>query len=75
MLLIRCVACKQKLFKYLKVGHGSVLRCYKERILKSHGMVKVNDEYRCPCGNVIGSDKPGFIQMRKGSFYFSGHKV
>ncbi|MFX0102446.1 MAG: hypothetical protein ACFFCS_22965 [Candidatus Hodarchaeota archaeon] len=75
MLVIKCAKCKKKLFQYLKIGKGHVLRCYKERISKIFHMVQDKDEYKCECGNVIGKDKPSHIQMRKGTFFYTGFKV
>lgn len=34
LLVIRCAACKNKLWKYDKIGKGEVLRCYKDRIVE-----------------------------------------
>lgn len=38
MLVIKCSACKRKLWKYDKVGQGQVLRCYKDRITKEYNL-------------------------------------
>jgi len=32
MMTTKCSACKQKLFKYYKIGPGQVLPCHKDRI-------------------------------------------
>lgn len=75
MLVIKCAKCKKKLFQYLKIGKGKVLRCYKERITKLYHVVQEKDEFKCECGNIIGKNKPTYIQMRKGSFFHRGFKV
>ena len=58
MLTIKCSACKQKLFKYHKIGRGSVLRCHKDRIHRGYGYAVQDGELVCGgCGRVIGRDK------------------
>lgn len=71
MLTIRCFKCKTKLFKYEKIGKGRLLHLWKERIVKDFS-VKENDLIKCPCGNIIGVDKKIYIQLKKGSFTYSG---
>lgn len=61
-IIIRCDACKQKIFKYKKVGRGHILRCYKSRILEDNAIYK-NGKVICPCGNEIGVDKGRYIKM------------
>jgi hypothetical protein len=34
VLILKCAACKKKLWKYDKIGPGEVLRCHKDRIIK-----------------------------------------
>ncbi|MHA1681917.1 MAG: hypothetical protein ACTSUE_13345 [Promethearchaeota archaeon] len=75
MLIIKCVKCKKKLFQYLKMGKGHVLRCYKVRISKKYELTLDGDAYKCSCGNIIGKDKPSYIQMRKDSFFHTGSKL
>nr|MDO8109651.1 hypothetical protein [Candidatus Sigynarchaeota archaeon] len=75
MLVIKCAACKTKLFRYLKIGKGEVLRCYNERIVKIYDLVQEGEDSKCPCGNIVGKNKPGYIQMRKGAFFYTGSKL
>ncbi len=76
MLVIRCAACKRKLWKYDKVGQGEVLRCHKARIEKVYGEEFVIAERKvyCPCGKEIGIDKGTFFKMIAKSFTASGTK-
>jgi hypothetical protein len=74
MLTIKCSRCKAKIFRYLKVGKGQVLRCYKNRILKDyseHDGTKV----LCRCGNFIGTEARNYIKMRRSAFFHTGTKV
>ncbi|MHA1371938.1 MAG: hypothetical protein ACTSWN_04755 [Promethearchaeota archaeon] len=75
MIIIKCASCNRKLFQYLKIGKGRILRCYKKRIMKIYDAFKEGEQWKCTCGNVFGSDKPGHIQMRKGTFYHRGSKL
>ncbi len=75
MLTIKCAACKQKLFKYHKIGQGSVLRCHKERIHRSYGCAVKEGELLCgDCGRVIGRDKGTYFGMDRGAFTATGTK-
>lgn len=49
MLTIKCAYCKTKLYKYLKIGKGKVLRCHKDRIKKIYNMPIIDGEdVKCP---------------------------
>ncbi|WP_462325791.1 hypothetical protein [Desulfoplanes sp.] len=75
MLTIRCATCRQKLWKYKKLGHGSVLRCHKDRIDKMLCSPAIKgDKICCPCGQTIGIDKGSFYKMIKKAFVHSGTK-
>ncbi|MCJ7602833.1 MAG: hypothetical protein MUO63_15215 [Desulfobulbaceae bacterium] len=37
VMLVKCAACKRKLWRYDKIGQGEVLRCHKDRIKKMYG--------------------------------------
>ena len=74
MLTIKCAGCKTKLWKYEKLGHGEVLRCYKKRIHKIYNIEKEENKIKCPCGNVIGIDKGGHIKMISKAFTYTGTK-
>ena len=75
MLIIKCSACKKKLWKYDKIGQGEVLRCHKNRITKEYmDMITVGDKIACACGNVIGIDKGTFYKMIAKAFTYSGTK-
>jgi hypothetical protein len=76
MLTIRCANCKAKLFKYVKLGKGHVLRCHKSRMDKLLDVVQEGDRLLCSkCGNTVGLDKGTYFSMAKGKFTFSGTKV
>ena len=71
MITIKCARCKRRLLRYAKMKRGRVLHCYKDRISKDW-TVRVGDEVRCECGNVIGVDEGRWIKMRQGSFIHTG---
>ena len=75
MLLLRCAACRKKLWRYDKIGKGEVLRCHKERIYRDYGACST-DGYKvmCICGNIVGIDKGSFYKMIDKAFTYSGTK-
>ena len=76
MLILRCAACKKKLWRYKKIGPGEVLRCHKERILKEFGnhAAKGHKIY-CRCGKELGIDKGTNYKMIAKAFTYSGTKL
>ena len=74
MLVLKCSACKQKLWRYDKIGSGEVLRCHKDRIKKIYTQVYKDDKIKCPCGKDIGIDKGPYIKMISNAFTYSGTK-
>ncbi len=74
MLVIRCAACKRKLWKYDKIGQGEVLRCHKDRIVRRYEARVTLDKIRCVCGKDIGIDKGSHIKMIAKAFTYSGTK-
>lgn len=75
MLVIRCAACRRKLWRYDKIGKGEVLRCHKGRIDKDYGnCLKEADKWNCLCGKSVGIDKGAFIKMNSAAFTCSGTK-
>ena len=74
MLVIKCAGCKAKLFKYDKIGHGAVLRCYKDKITKNYELKYKETEAVCKCGNIIGSNLGLCIKMNQSAFTYSGTK-
>ena len=74
MLTIKCAACKQKLWKYDKIGPGEVLRCHKDRITKSYVSIERNNKILCQCGKNIGIDKGRHIKMISKAFTYTGTK-
>ncbi len=61
MLIIRCAACKTKIWRYDKIGPGEVLRCHKSRIDKVYSELSVETgKLTCKCGKSIGIDKGSF---------------
>ena len=73
MLTIKCARCRGKLFRYLKLGEGRVLRCYKGRIKNDH-TVRNGRKVLCQCGNLIGIDEQKYIKMRPAAFFHTGTK-
>lgn len=74
MLVIKCSACKRKLWKYDKVGQGQVLRCYKDRITKEYNLEYQGENIICLCGKSIGIDKGSSIKMIRNAFIYTGTK-
>jgi hypothetical protein len=74
VLVLRCAACKNKLWKYDKIGPGEVLRCHKARITKKYIFTAQAQKIKCGCGKDIGIDKGSFIKMISKAFTYSGTK-
>lgn len=74
VLVIRCAACKKKLWKYDKIGPGAILRCHKARIVKKYSFTAGDRKIQCRCGKDIGIDKGHFIKMISKAFTYSGTK-
>lgn len=75
MLTIKCARCGKKVFKYLKIGQGKVLRCYRSRIKKDYSKSK-NNKIKCyKCDNVIGIDEENYIKMNQKEFTYTGTKI
>ena len=74
MLVIRCAACKTKLWKYDKIGPGEVLRCHKARISTKYTFTARDEKIQCGCGKEIGIDKGSYIKMISKAFTYSGTK-
>ena len=62
VMVIRCNKCNKKIFKYLKVGKGRLLRCFKDRIREDHA-VRKGQEVHCSCGNRVGRDEGDHIKI------------
>ena len=74
MLVIKCAACKRKLWKYDKIGSGEVLRCHKDRITRSYKVKQEEGRIKCLCGKDVGIDKGSYIKMIGRAFTYSGTK-
>ena len=74
MLILKCAACRKKLWRYDKIGPGEVLRCHKDRITRMFQPVAAEEKVRCSCGNPVGIDKGTFVKMIAGAFTYSGTK-
>jgi len=74
VLVLKCAACKRKLWKYDKVGYGEVLRCHKDRIIRTYAFTKENNKIKCLCRKDIGIDKGSYIKMIGKAFTYSGTK-
>lgn len=74
MLVIKCAACKKKLWKYDKIGQGEVLRCHKDRMTRVYDFKQVDDRITCPCGKDIGIDKGSYVKMIGKAFTYTGTK-
>ncbi len=68
IVIVRCPKCGNKVFKYLKVGRGRLLRCWKNRIISDYS-IHNGEEIRCSrCGNLIGIDEGEYIKMKHHMF-------
>jgi hypothetical protein len=74
VLILKCSACKKKLWSYDKIGPGEVLRCHKDRIKKIYGQLNADDKIKCSCGKDISIDKGTYIKMISKAFTYSGTK-
>lgn len=74
MLIVRCAACRRKLFRYRKIGKGEVLRCHKERITRLFEAEERDGRLWCPCGRAVGVDMGTRWNMLGGTFTYSGTK-
>lgn len=74
MLTIQCAACRKKLWKYQKFGHGHVVRCHKDRITKWFNAKQDGHKMYCTCGKVIGIDKGSHYRMVDKAFTYKGTK-
>jgi hypothetical protein len=74
MLIIKCLRCKRKIFRYIKIGKGKLWRCWKDRIIEDFS---IHDEKNIKfiCGNQIGLDEEKWIKLKQHSFYTSGTKT
>jgi len=75
LLVIKCAACRKKIWKYHKIGQGEVLRCHKTRIMKDFGFKAKDDKIFCSCGAKLGIDKGSFYKMIPKTFTYSGSKI
>ena len=71
MMTIKCSKCKNTIFKYIKLGRGKVLRCWKDRIIEDNSITN-GDYVKCSCGNIIGIDKVTHVKMKQKSFFTTG---
>jgi len=69
ILTIRCTKCKSKIFRYLKIGKGRVLHCWKGRIIEDYS-IHEGMEIKCQCGNIIGIDEEKWIKMKQHTFSY-----
>jgi hypothetical protein len=74
MLILRCAACKAKLWRYDKIGPGEVLRCHKSRMDRTYGAEEHDGRIFCSCGRDIGIDKGSYYKMIAKAFTCSGTK-
>ncbi|MBS3741379.1 MAG: hypothetical protein KGY75_02925 [Candidatus Cloacimonetes bacterium] len=61
---VKCPGCKNKIFKYKKVGKGNLLRCWKNKIITDNS-IREGDKIKCTCGKTIGIDKGKYIKMER----------
>lgn len=74
MMTIKCAKCKQKVFRYVKIGKGKLWHCWKDRIIEDLTRHKENNIF-CKCGNLIGIDEKKWIKLKQHSVLISGTKT
>ena len=74
MIIIKCSKCNKKIFKYIKLGKGRLLLCWKDRIVENTS-VKDKKIVSCTCGNLIGIDEEKHIKLKKNSIIIKGLKT
>lgn len=74
MLVLKCAACKRKLWRYDKIGPGEVLRCHKDRIQKMYNSQMNGHKIQCTCGKDVGIDKGSNYKMISKAFTYAGTK-
>ena len=74
MLVLRCSACKTKLWRYDKIGPGKVLRCHKSRIDRFYRAREKDGKICCTCGRIIGIDMGSYYKMINRAFTYRGTK-
>ena len=74
MLIIKCARCKQKIFRYVKIGKGKLWHCWKNRIIEDFS---IHDRkiIKCKCGKVIGIEEKNWIKLKQHSYITSGTKM
>jgi len=74
MLIIKCARCKQKIFRYVKIGKGKLWHCWKDRIVEDFS-IHDGKNIKCKCGNLIGIDEDKWIKLKQRSIITSGTKT
>jgi hypothetical protein len=75
VLVLRCAACRRKLWRYRKVGQGEVHRCHKDRIDRIWNLEERDGKVVCVCGQAVGIDRGGHYAMDRKAFTYSGTKT
>lgn len=75
MLIMKCAACRKKLFRYRKIGSGEVHRCHKDRIERVFSVTEREDGIYCECGRRVGMDRGTYYTMVKKAVTYSGEKL
>lgn len=74
MLILKCGACRRKLWRYDKIGSGEVLVCYSERITRVFQFQEREGRVFCQCGREIGRREGDGIRMNRLAFTYAGTK-
>jgi len=74
MIIIKCSKCNKKLFKYIKIGKGQLINCWKDRIVENN-TINDNNKIFCKCGNLIGIDEKNHYKFKKNSIIIKGLKT
>jgi len=64
ILTLTCANCGKEVIHYCKIGKGSLIRCWKNRIIKQDILQK-DTTITCTCGNILGINKNLHIQIKK----------
>ncbi len=73
MLIIKCAKCRQRIFRYIKIGKGKLWHCWNDRIVEDFS-IHDGKKIKCNCGNLIGIDEGKWVKLKQHSFITSGTK-
>ena len=64
ILTIECKNCGKEIIRYVKIGKGNLIRCWKNRIISKNYSLK-DKKVICFCNEIIGIDEGLWIKLKK----------